>query len=98
MEINVTKDKSRWTKEVVYIIEKIGKSKVFQLWERIREGKKLKLKNLYYRKKSKSKWKINEKKKGKAPFYPTRIFFIFACFLKVSTGTSLYGKFLRTLF
>jgi len=31
--------------------------------------------------------KIDEKKKGRSPFYPTKIF-IFACFLKVAIGAS----------
>ena len=46
------------------------------------------LKNLYLlSEKIEKQMKINEKNKGRSPFYPTRIF-IFACFLRVLTGAS----------
>ena len=53
---------------------------------RIPEEKELK--KLYFlSEKIEKQIKINEKKKGRKPFYPAKVF-IFAYFLKVSTGAS----------
>ena len=51
---------------------------------------KIELKNFFLlAKKIEKQMKIDEKEKGRSPFYPTKIF-IFACFVRVATGNYSY--------